>query len=82
MDALCAPIGGPPAEGSVRLRLPSPTKKQSTGLFFLPLLRFALLGISLPAGSDEGSAPRPCRPFEKGRAESFYVFGRAIQIVF
>ncbi len=68
MDALCAPIGRPPTEGSVRLRLPSPTAKQSTGLFafisgvrpklmLLPLLRFALLGISLPAGSDEGFSP-------------------------
>ena len=38
-----------------------PTKKQSTGLFFLPLLRFALLGISLPAGSDLGRCPKTLR---------------------
>ena len=42
-----------------------PTKKQSTGLFFLPLLRFASLGISIPAGSAEGSAPRPRKPFKR-----------------
>ena len=34
-----------------------PTQKQSTGLFLLPVLRFASLGISLPAGSDKGSSP-------------------------
>ena len=34
-----------------------PTHKQSTGLFLLPVLRFASLGISLPAGSDKGSSP-------------------------
>ena len=33
------------------------TQKQSTGLFLLPVLRFASLGISLPAGSDKGSSP-------------------------
>ena len=65
MDALRTPIGGPPAEGIVRLRLPSPTKKQSTGLFFLPLLCFAPLEFR-SCGSGKGlcllnpaKAPRP-----------------------
>ena len=69
MDALRAPIGGPPAEGSVRLRLPSPTAKQSTGLFafisgvrpklmLLPLLRFAYAGDFAPCGERLGAPPQ------------------------
>ena len=74
MDAFHAPIGGPPTEGSVRLRLPSPTQKESTGLFLLPLLRFASLGISLPAGSDLGRRPKTLPPFRERVGGKLLVF--------
>ena len=74
MDALRAPIEEPPTEGSVRLRLPSPTQKESTGLFLLPLLRFASLGISLPAGSDLGRCPKTLPPFRESVDGKLLVF--------
>ena len=58
MDAY-ASIGRPPAEGIVRLRLPSPTVKQSTGLFYIPSCACLCWEISRSAERDEGSAPRP-----------------------
>ena len=63
----------------------SPTKKQSTGLFFLPLLRLLALGDFAPCGERLGALPlRPCKgfspldprhPFEKGWTETFFNFG-------
>ena len=76
MDALHAPIGRPPAEGIVRLRLPSPTVKQSTGLFALisavkagisasHLLRFACAGNFALCGARRGLCPSTPPPLRK-----------------
>ena len=67
-------IGRPLAEGIVRLRLLSPTVKQSIGLFafisgarpklmLFPLLRLLALWIPLPAGSGKGLYPLTLQGF-------------------
>ena len=65
MDALRTSIGGPPARVL-------PRKKQSTGLFFLPLLRFACAGDFATCGSRRGllalDPARAARPLTLARA--------------
>ena len=49
-----------------------PTKKQSTGLFFLPLLRFACAGDFALCGARLGAPPRdPASLSRKAEAKAF-----------
>ena len=49
-----------------------PTKKQSTGLFFLPLLRFACAGDFALCGARLGAPPRdPASLSRKAGAKAF-----------
>lgn len=71
MDAFHASIGSPQTEGIVRLRIPSPTAKQSAGLFALiPTVKVGISASLISAfrlrrgfrslrGATMGSAPRP-----------------------